>query len=112
MPIIDNISTSQECVTVIIMSPSTPPTATEPSQKPKDHKFTIHRDLICYYSRFFSTAFNGSFEEGRTQTMKLDDVDPQLFAILVNWVYIQEVINDKKEKPDLVSCAKLWVLAD
>lgn len=44
--------------------------------------------------------------------MKLDDVDPQLFAILVNWVYIQEVINDKKEKPDLVSCAKLWVLAD
>jgi hypothetical protein len=91
MPIIDNISTSQECVRVIMMSLSTPPTATEPSQKPKDHKFTIHRDFICYYSPFFSAAFNGSFEEGQTQKMKLDDVDPQLFAILVNWVYIQEV---------------------
>ena len=37
--------------------------------------------------------------------MKLDDVDPELFAIVVNWIYSKEVKNDRDE-PDLVTCTK------
>lgn len=44
--------------------------------------------------------------------MKLDDVDPELFAILVNWIYYRVVTDAKSERPDLVICAKLWILAD
>jgi len=44
--------------------------------------------------------------------MKLDDVDPEVFAILVNWIYYRVVTNAEKKTPDLVTCAKLWILGD
>jgi hypothetical protein len=79
---------------------------------PEVHKFVIHKEFICFHSPFFSAAFKGNFEEGRTQTMKLDDVDPDVFAILVNWIYYRIINNAEKKTPDLVTCAKLWVLGD
>lgn len=42
----------------------------------------------------------------------LVDVDPQVFAILVHWIYYNNIKNDKDQRPDLVTCAKLWVLGD
>jgi hypothetical protein len=77
---------------------------------PRVHKFVSHKDFICYYSPFFSAAFNGKFEEGNTQKMELDDVDPEVFGILADWVYSQEVTDAERKTPDLVTCAKLWVL--
>ncbi len=44
--------------------------------------------------------------------MVLEDVDPQVFGILANWLYSEEVCDAEKNTPDLVACAKLWVLAD
>lgn len=44
--------------------------------------------------------------------MKLDAVDPELFAILVNWMYHRAVTNPKSEQPDLVTCAELLIYAD
>jgi BTB/POZ domain-containing protein len=79
---------------------------------PEVHKFVIHKAFICYYSPFFSAAFNGKFEEGNTQNMELDDVDPQVFGILANWLYSQDVSDAEKKTPDLVACAELWVLGD
>jgi hypothetical protein len=70
----------------------------------------IHKEFICYYSPFFAVGFNGNFEEGRTQMMKLSDVDPALFAIVVNWIYNKVVRDDKEEKPDVLTCAKIWIL--
>lgn len=77
----------------------------------QEHKFLIHKDFICYHSPFFAAAFNGPFQEGTTQTMKLEDVEANVFGILVDWVYTQEVA-DKSKKLDLATYAKLWILAD
>jgi hypothetical protein len=71
------------------------------------HKFIIHKEFICYYSPFFSAAFKGN-----TQKMELNDVDPQVFGILANWLYSQEGADAEKKTPDLVACAKLWILGD
>jgi hypothetical protein len=99
-------------VTVITKGNPTLATTSSPSSNPQDQKFIIHKDFICYYSPFFSAAFNGKFEEGRTQTMDLYDVDPHVFGILVDWIYSQEVTDFKKERSYLVTCAKLWILGD
>jgi hypothetical protein len=72
----------------------------------------IHKEFICYYSPFFAVALNGDFEEGRTQTMKLCNVDPALFAIVVNWTYNTVVRDNKDEEPDVLNCSKLRILGD
>jgi hypothetical protein len=97
---------------VIVNGFSAPSATDNPSRMSREHKFLIHKDFICYYSPFFSAAFNGSFNEGRTQIMMLEDVDPRAFGILVNWIYTQGVEIDNGTWPNLVTCAKLWILAD
>jgi hypothetical protein len=52
-----------------------------------EQTFLVHKEIIRYYSLFFDAAFNGKFQEGKTQSMILDDTDPQLFAVLVEWFY-------------------------
>ncbi|KAN0116980.1 hypothetical protein V8E51_002957 [Hyaloscypha variabilis] len=105
-PTFSSLSISQATVTVLIKSPSKPPTSNvfslKSSSSAAEHKFVIHKDFICYYSPFFFAAFNGNFEEGRTQTMTLVDVDPAF----------KVVVNEKEERPDLVTCAKVWLLGD
>ena len=103
-------------MTVIIAIPSSSPSrnifARKPSTILEEHKFVIHKDFICYYSPFFAVSFNGNSEEGRTQMMKLCDVDPALFAIVVNWIYCKVVRDDKDEKSDVLACSKIKILGD
>jgi hypothetical protein len=44
------------------------------------------KDLLCYYPNYFDRCFNGSFEEGKEQTLYLPDEDPKLFALLMDYV--------------------------
>jgi hypothetical protein len=57
--------------------------------------FRVHKDLICQYSPFFKGAFDDPFEEGQTQTMRMEDVDTDLFGILVHWLYKEEIPSDR-----------------
>jgi hypothetical protein len=52
----------------------------EPQAQPIDDKgttstqgleqtFLVHKEIICFYSHFFDAAFNGKFQEGKTQCM-------------------------------------------
>jgi len=105
---------SQDTVTVIIPLPakSAVPKIGTGAKGTTEHKFVVHKEWICFHSPFFSSAFNGKFEEGKTQTMTLVDVDPELFAIVAHWIYSKEVRNSQNERPDLAMCAKLWILVD
>jgi hypothetical protein len=73
--------------------------------EPKLPKFLIHKNLICYYSPFFATAFNGNFAEGTTQSMTLD-IDKDAFGVLVNWFYSQVVVSK------FVTLARVWIIAE
>jgi hypothetical protein len=53
--------------------------------------FKIYKETLCYYPPFFATAFNGSFLEGQTQVMALDDVDGTTFGLLVAWLYTKTI---------------------
>lgn len=62
----------------------------------KEHVSTVHESLICRYSDFFKCAFKSeAFMEGETKTMTLDDVEPDMFCILVNWLYHQDLHHGK-----------------
>jgi hypothetical protein len=39
--------------------------------------------------------------------MKLCDVDPALFAIVVNRIHNRVVRDDKDEEPDVLTCSKI-----
>jgi BTB/POZ domain len=41
--------------------------------------FKVYKETLCYYSEFFSAAFNGPFLEGQSQSMTLENVDPAVF---------------------------------
>jgi hypothetical protein len=53
--------------------------------------FKIYKETLCYHSPFFATAFNGSFLEGQTQVMELDDVEGTTFGLLVAWLYTKTI---------------------
>lgn len=57
-------------------------------------------------------------KEGQTQTMQLDGVEPEVFGVLVHWIYYQtieeEQIADKEQIThiDVGKLGKIWVLAE
>jgi hypothetical protein len=50
--------------------------------------------------------------EGETQVLDLDDTDPTIFGIFVNWLYMQTIINEEGQLPSCENCINLWILAD
>lgn len=75
----------------------------------------------------FEKAFNGELIEGRTQTYTLEDVSPEVFRLVQQWLYFQKLTlsvhdEDKPDNPaekghkskcshqDMV-LVKLWVFA-
>ena len=82
---------------------------------PEDSKetFVVHKDLVCHYSPFFSTAFNSNFAESTTKAMTLPDVDLDSFGLLVHWLYTQQIDIDSKDGgANVLPMAKLWTLAE
>jgi hypothetical protein len=74
--------------------------------------FLVHKNFICYYSPFFNAAFNGSFIEGETQKLDLEDTRPDVFGIFVNWLYTQTVVDANGELPTCSALLNLWMFAD
>lgn len=54
---------------------------------PKQETFMVHQALLCSKSGYFTKALTGSFKESQTGTVKLEDVSPVLFKIIVSWLY-------------------------
>jgi hypothetical protein len=80
-----------------------------------DHKmqpFRVHKNYICHYSPYFDAAFNGSFIEGETQVLELEDTEPKIFGIFVNWLYTQDIIDEEGRPASCSDCINLWILAD
>ena len=74
--------------------------------------FYVHKNFITHYSPYFNAAFNGSFAEGQTQKMSLEDTEPHVFGTFVNWLYSQEIENVDGEVPEDSTLINLWLLAD
>lgn len=73
----------------------------------KKSTFTIHKNIICHYSRYFAAAFNGGFQEGQTQEVLLKDVNPAIFTTFSHWLYSQQIDKTTNAMKDFVD---LWLL--
>ncbi|KAL8772932.1 MAG: hypothetical protein Q9209_001952 [Squamulea sp. 1 TL-2023] len=52
---------------------------------PENHRFLLHKALLCRFS-FFKAAFEGDFQESEG-TIKLSQHDPAIFRFLIYWLY-------------------------
>lgn len=59
---------------------------------PDKKKFVVHQALLCSKSPYFTKALTGPFEEGQTGIVKLEDVTPALFRIIVIWLYTGKIV--------------------
>ncbi|KAG4428473.1 hypothetical protein IFR05_016042 [Cadophora sp. M221] len=91
---------------------------------PDDNKqtFSVHRSLACAASPFFKAAFESNMIEGTTQTMHLEDVEADVFGVLVHHLYSHEldessfvIIDDATGEScdfDFLLLARLWKLGE
>ncbi|KAH0009655.1 hypothetical protein KCU78_g10623, partial [Aureobasidium melanogenum] len=74
--------------------------------------YTLHKDLLCFYSNYFRAAFNGSFKEAAERKLELPDVEKHVFEAVQLWLYTR-----KLQKPTEISrCYEflvgLWIFGD
>lgn len=75
-----------------------------------EEKSVIHKCVLESLSPFFAAAFNSNFEEGRTQLMRLADVEAAEFGLIVHWMYQKEIEGGAGVR--ILRAAQLWTLAD
>ncbi|KAH7382021.1 hypothetical protein BKA64DRAFT_218609 [Cadophora sp. MPI-SDFR-AT-0126] len=76
------------------------------------HTFQVHKNYLCHYSPYFRAALSGPFIESEDQSINLDETNPTVFGILVNWLYTQTLVNKSSEQPLSSHLFMLWILAD
>jgi len=75
--------------------------------------FPAHRSLLAARSPVFAAMLNSGLEEARTSQVKLNDTDPETFALFMRFLYVGELEDDEEET--VVSGPmkkKLFALAD
>lgn len=62
----------------------------------------VQKALLCGSSSYFKAALNGSFIEGESQKVELDDEDPEVFRTYVAWLYQGYLMSSeiRKEFPE------------
>lgn len=53
----------------------------------QDHKFYIHKNLLCNRSSYFRACFDGKFKEAEDNVFNLPDDDVEAFKLFVDWLY-------------------------
>ena len=44
--------------------------------------------------------------------MELEDIEPKIFGIFVNWLYVQKITDEEGQLASCSDCINLWILAD
>jgi hypothetical protein len=72
----------------------------------------VHRSFLSAHSEYFRAALEGSYEEAKTSTVNLKDVDAPTFDIFVGWLYSQQITTAVGDVPEFYELVKLWIFAD
>jgi hypothetical protein len=56
---------------------------------PEEVRFVVHETLLVHYSKFFRAALTGNFIEAQEKTVRMGEVDPDLFELFGHWLYYQ-----------------------
>ncbi|CAO2658459.1 Nn.00g061820.m01.CDS01 [Neocucurbitaria sp. VM-36] len=63
---------------------------------PEKKVFRIHKDILCYHSEYFRTAYSGRWKDA-TEGVALDDVEVEVFNLFVHWLYAQDLPGEDDE---------------
>ena len=77
---------------------------------PDESRHTVHKDLLCQKSPYFSAAANDCWKEGQEGRVPLPADDPSTFALYVQWLYRDRTFSSqdmtdtggKREEIDLL----------
>lgn len=79
----------------------------------KPQTFHIYKEFACYYSPVFRATFNGSFLEGQSQSMTIDEDQANLaFGAIQHWMYTGKLHQVEPAHFTLSSYCCVWILAD
>ncbi|THW70166.1 hypothetical protein D6D19_07996 [Aureobasidium pullulans] len=74
--------------------------------------FTVHKELLIFYSDYFRAAFNGSFVEAAESKIELLDVAQEVFEHFHAWLYTRRLVSEDEKPLMWLSLAALWVFGD
>ncbi|KAI5212715.1 hypothetical protein AUEXF2481DRAFT_31217 [Aureobasidium subglaciale EXF-2481] len=75
----------------------------------KKKSYTLHKDLLIFYSDFFRAALYGSFKEAEEQRVELPEVDEEVFETFQLWLYTRRLDH---AEVSFMTITRLWVFAD
>ncbi|KAG9964159.1 hypothetical protein KCU61_g3219, partial [Aureobasidium melanogenum] len=82
---------------------------------PQKQAFSVHKDLLCYYSDYFRGAFEGSFKETVDGKIWLEKEDPAVFDIFNAFLYnrrLQDANGLVGPGLSFTTPVDLWVFGD
>ncbi|KAF2813060.1 uncharacterized protein BDZ99DRAFT_437889 [Mytilinidion resinicola] len=68
-------------------------------------EFRVFKGLLTYYSSYFAAALNGSFKEGVTQVVELEEDKPEVFEAFKRWMYNRR-LRDQDPTPSWLKSTK------
>jgi hypothetical protein len=74
--------------------------------------FTVHKDLLIFYSDYFRAAFNGSFIEAIDKKINLLDTDQKAFEHFYAWLYTRKLASEDDKPLSWDNLFDLWVFGD
>jgi hypothetical protein len=76
--------------------------------------FTVHEGLICASSAFFKAAMSHNWQESEKRTVRLEEDEPDLFGIYLNWLYCRTLPTREHhwDYTEIFQLAKAYVLGD
>ncbi|THY80361.1 hypothetical protein D6C92_10628 [Aureobasidium pullulans] len=82
---------------------------------PEKQAFSIHKDLLCFYSDYFRGAFDSSFKEAAEGKLSLPTEDPAIFDIFNGFIYTRQLRDATDVRGlDLLygTLVALWIFGD
>ncbi|KAL8703916.1 MAG: hypothetical protein Q9201_002928 [Fulgogasparrea decipioides] len=77
----------------------------------ENNHYPLHEKLLCYHSPFFASIFyNKSNKSSRTKEFGLPELDDNVFALFVGWLY-SRAIRSPEEERDIGPLLDLYFLA-
>lgn len=58
---------------------------------PQQKQYRIHKGLITYHSEYFGSAYSGQWKEADEKDVVLEDIEPAIFDVFVQWLYTQDM---------------------
>jgi len=74
--------------------------------------YTLHKDLLCFYSDYFRAALNGNFKEAAERKLELPDVAIPLFEAFQVWLYTRDLQGPTDTTEIYHFLASMWLLGD